>query len=89
MSGSSPFKRDASHYSSLRETRLPSNIERKQKSRISLILEENFEDESLKNEIDKLMTQMAAENMTKKVSTYLINPLILLYRAVWFFLSAA
>ena len=54
----------------VRETRLPSNIERKQKSRISLILEENFEDEDLKNEIDKLMVKMSAESISKKVSSF-------------------
>ena len=44
--GASPFKRGAADYSSLRVNELPSNISRKEKSRVSLILEENFESES-------------------------------------------
>jgi len=40
LAGNSPFKR-GSAYSSLRETALPSTLQRQEKSRISLILEEN------------------------------------------------
>ena len=53
-----------------RETRLPSNIERKEKSRISLILEENPEEDDLKLEIDKLMAKMSTDSVAKKVGTY-------------------
>jgi hypothetical protein len=44
LSGNSPFKR-AGAYASLRESALPSNIQRREQSRISLILEENTEEE--------------------------------------------
>ena len=66
LAGNSPFKRGV-EYSSLRETSLPSTVQRKEKSRISLILEENFEDEELKNEINNLMNKMAAERFANKV----------------------
>lgn len=67
LAGNSPFKRGVA-YSSLRETSLPSTVQRKEKSRISLILEENFEDEELKNEINNLMNKMTAERFSTKVS---------------------
>lgn len=57
--GASPFKRGAADYSSLRVNELPSNISRKEKSRVSLILEENFENEETKNEINELLLQMS------------------------------
>ena len=57
--GASPFKRGAPDYSSLRVNELPSNISRKEKSRVSLILEENFENEETKNEINELLLQMS------------------------------
>ena len=57
--GASPFKRGAADYSSLRVNELPSNISRKEKSRVSLILEENFESEETKNEINELLLQMS------------------------------
>ena len=57
--GASPFKRGTADYSSLRVNELPSNISRKEKSRVSLILEENFENEETKNEINELLLQMS------------------------------
>ena len=45
LSGNSPFKRSG-NYASLRESALPSNIQRREQSRISLILEENTEEEA-------------------------------------------
>ena len=66
LSGNSPFKRGAA-YASLRESALPSTAQRREKSRISLILEETFEDEELKNEINNLMNKMAAERFGNKV----------------------
>ena len=55
----SPFKRGGQEYSSLRVNELPSNISRKEKSRVSLILEENFENEETKNEINEMILQMS------------------------------
>jgi hypothetical protein len=45
MSGNSPFKRSANN-ASLRESALPSNIQRRDKPRISLILEGNVDEDS-------------------------------------------
>jgi len=56
--GASPFKRGGPDYSSLRVNELPSNISRKEKSRVSLILEENFENEETKNEINEMILTM-------------------------------
>jgi len=56
--GASPFKRGGPDYSSLRVNELPSNISRKEKSRVSLILEENFENEETKNEINEMILAM-------------------------------
>lgn len=59
IKGQSPFKRGTEHYASLRPQDLPSNIQRKEKSRVSLILEETFENEETKNEINAMMIMMA------------------------------
>merc|ERR1711990_1169331 len=59
MGGQSPFKRGTEQYASLRPQDLPSNIQRKEKSRVSLILEETFENEETKNEINAMMIMMA------------------------------
>ena len=59
IKGASPFKRGVAEYSSLRVNELPSNISRKEKSRVSLILEENFENEETKNEINEMILQMS------------------------------
>eukprot|EP00092_Neocalanus_flemingeri_P015156 GFUD01016373.1.p1 GENE.GFUD01016373.1~~GFUD01016373.1.p1 ORF type:complete len:616 (+),score=177.51 GFUD01016373.1:77-1924(+) len=58
IKGASPFKRGGQEYSSLRVNELPSNISRKEKSRVSLILEETFENEETKNEINEMILQM-------------------------------
>ena len=44
-----------------------------EQSRISLILEENVEEEDLKNEINNLMTKMAAQSQNSKVFITLLN----------------
>ena len=59
IKGQSPFKRGTEQYASLRPQDLPSNIQRKEKSRVSLILEETFENEETKNEINAMMIMMA------------------------------
>jgi len=59
IKGASPFKRGGQEYSSLRVNELPSNVSRKEKSRVSLILEETFENEETKNEINEMILQMS------------------------------
>ena len=70
--GASPFKRGAPDYTSLRINELPSNISRREKSRVSLILEENFENEETKNEINEMilaMSKVKVENEELNKST--------------------
>lgn len=62
IKGQSPFKRGTEQYSSLRPQDLPSTIQRKEKSRVSLILEETFENEETKNEINDLIIQMSEKS---------------------------
>ena len=69
--GASPFKRGGPDYSSLRVNELPSNISRKEKSRVSLILEENFENEETKNEINELLLQMSRAKVEDEMKTSL------------------
>ena len=61
LSGNSPFKRSG-NYASLRESALPSNIQRREQSRISLILEENAEEDSSSearnNDFNDLVSRM-------------------------------
>lgn len=59
IKGASPFKRGGQEYSSLRVNELPSNVSRKEKSRVSLILEETFENEETKNEINEMILKMS------------------------------
>jgi len=59
IKGASPFKRGGQEYTSLRVNDLPSNVSRKEKSRVSLILEETFENEETKNEINEMILQMS------------------------------
>jgi len=66
IGGASPFKRGGLDYSSLRVNELPSNISRKEKSRVSLILEENFENEETKNEINDMILKMSQSILTEK-----------------------
>ena len=68
--GASPFKRGAPDYTSLRINELPSNISRREKSRVSLILEENFENEETKNEINEMILAMSKV----KVENEELNP---------------
>merc|ERR1719166_290053 len=71
IKGASPFKRGVAEYSSLRVNELPSNISRKEKSRVSLILEENFENEETKNEINELLLQMSRAKVEDEMKTSL------------------
>jgi len=59
IKGASPFKRGGQEYSSLRVNELPSNVSRREKSRVSLILEETFENEETKNEINEMILKMS------------------------------
>ena len=72
IKGASPFKRGNQEYSSLRVNELPSNISRKEKSRVSLILEENFENEETKNEINEMILQMSKVKAEEKKSEELM-----------------
>ena len=66
--GASPFKRGTADYSSLRVNELPSNISRKEKSRVSLILEENFENEETKNELNDMFLAMSKSKIEENKS---------------------
>jgi len=68
IKGASPFKRGGQEYSSLRVNELPSNVSRKEKSRVSLILEETFENEETKNEINEMILQMSQAKLAQAVS---------------------
>jgi len=59
IKGQSPFKRGSEQYNSLRPQDLPSTAARQEKSRVSLILEETFDNEETKNEINAMMIMMA------------------------------
>jgi len=65
IKGASPFKRGGQEYSSLRVNELPSNVSRKEKSRVSLILEETFENEETKNEINEMILQMSRAKLAQ------------------------
>jgi len=65
IKGASPFKRGGQEYSSLRVNELPSNVSRKEKSRVSLILEETFENEETKNEINEMILQMSKAKLAQ------------------------
>jgi len=68
IKGASPFKRGGQEYSSLRVNELPSNVSRKEKSRVSLILEETFDNEETKNEINEMILQMSRSKLAHAVS---------------------
>jgi len=65
IKGASPFKRGGQEYSSLRVNELPSNVTRKEKSRVSLILEETFENEETKNEINDMILKMSQAKLAQ------------------------
>jgi len=65
IKGASPFKRGGQEYSSLRVNELPSNVSRKEKSRVSLILEETFENEETKNEINEMILLMSKAKLAQ------------------------
>ena len=68
IKGASPFKRGGQEYSSLRVNELPSNVSRKEKSRVSLILEETFENEETKNEINEMILQMSRAKLAQQAA---------------------
>jgi len=68
IKGASPFKRGGQEYSSLRLNELPSNVSRREKSRVSLILEETFENEETKNEINEMILKMSQAKVEQDIS---------------------
>jgi len=74
IKGLSPFKRGNSSYSSLRVNELPSNLARREKSRVSLILEETFENEETKNEINSLISKMNEQSLLNTSAPVNLSP---------------
>jgi len=74
IKGLSPFKRGGSSYSSLRVNELPSNLARREKSRVSLILEETFENEETKTEINALIAKMNEQSLLNTTAPSSLPP---------------